>query len=286
VSAVLVAALVFAASRPRRNPPGRPGGTNATRPVDLSRYDLRWADEFNGADVNLEEWSPRTDDKYSSRQSPEAVTVSDGSLVIGLQTRDASDGGPSFRGGGLVSRRAFRYGYYETRVRMPSAMGWHSSFWLMDENDPSVELDVVEFESALGAKFSANVHRMRPDPYIFGAVYARIPDITRAFHVFGCEYTPSVIRFFADGRLFSMVDATRLPVHGDVRLRLSSVGGWKRSPTVDGLPDRMFVDYVRVYEPKPGTAWDDAGLDDRYMASGWMRFLENHVRPIVLRLWR
>jgi len=41
----------------------------------------------------------------------------------------------------------------------------------------------------------------------------RGPDFAADFHVWACEFTPQVVKFFLDGRLTHQTDATQFP-HG------------------------------------------------------------------------
>jgi beta-glucanase (GH16 family) len=36
-----------------------------------------------------------------------------------------------YTAGGVISKKTFKYGYYEARFRVPPGAGWHTSFWMM-----------------------------------------------------------------------------------------------------------------------------------------------------------
>ncbi|MDQ1006333.1 beta-glucanase (GH16 family) [Streptomyces sp. V4I23] len=88
-----------------------------------------FADEFSGTEVDTGTWNFRTDVKAFSAQRPENVSVSGGLLNIALKKEGYA--GKEYTGGGVVSRKKLRYGYYETRAKINNGAGWHSSFWLM-----------------------------------------------------------------------------------------------------------------------------------------------------------
>ncbi len=118
-------------------------------------YKLVWNDDFSGSALDTEKWMYRTDVKVESSQRPENVTVEDGYLIIHLRKEDHR--GKSYTAGGVISKQRFRYGYYEARVRMHGAPGWHQSIWAMLATDGSTtypnemrtEIDGMEFDSDL-----------------------------------------------------------------------------------------------------------------------------------------
>lgn len=104
-------------------------GTVFAKPPPQTKWVLQFSDEFNGEALNTEEWDYRIDKKRRSYQRSENVSVKDGNLVISLkreQFRDLNN-----TAGGVITKKEFMYGYYETRVQLPKAVGWHSAFWTM-----------------------------------------------------------------------------------------------------------------------------------------------------------
>lgn len=85
-------------------------GGSATPPIPVKGYRLVWSDEFDGTHLDMAKWDYRTDSKMWSTQKLENVSVSDGLLRIGLRKEEAN--GMHYTGGGVISRKSFRYGYY------------------------------------------------------------------------------------------------------------------------------------------------------------------------------
>jgi beta-glucanase (GH16 family) len=50
-------------------------------------------------------------------------------LRIALKKEDR--GKLHYTAGGVISKKTFKYGYYEARFRVPPGAGWHTSFWMM-----------------------------------------------------------------------------------------------------------------------------------------------------------
>lgn len=237
----------------------------------LVDYQLAWADEFEGRALDRERWDYRTDRKHWSAQKPENIEVSGGTLKLHLRKEDAGD--KRYTGGGVISKAAFRYGFYEARLKVPPGAGWHTSFWMMRHggkggtgpNGARQEIDVIENDSIRKTSYGVNVHRWGDGHVAFGGRSVRTPDLSADFHVFGCEFTPTTVKFFFDGRLVQTVDVTRAVKrdgttlafpHGDQNVWLTSIashlGGTK---AVDDalLPAVAEFDYVRFFS-RPGSS--------------------------------
>lgn len=221
-------------------------------------YKLAWSDSFNGASLDQAKWTYRTDSKLLSTQTPANVSVRDGHLVITLRKQDA--GGMHFTGGGVISRQAFGYGYYEARLKIVAGSGWHSSFWLMGYNGTdtrgnkaTLEMDIIENESQDLHSYTTTTHRWVPPHIARGHKTISTPDLSKGFHIFGCEYSPNVVRYFFDGKLVQSVDWTGLP-QGDVNIWLTSIAqamGPDHGVDSRALPGQMIVDWVRYYKREP-----------------------------------
>ncbi len=222
----------------------------------MSDYRLAWHDEFEGSSLDTAEWDFRTDRKMWSTQQPQNVSVSDGRLMLAVKKEDV--GKTHYTGGGIISKRLFRYGYYEARFKVPPGAGWHTSFWMMRGNakgdtgsETAVEeIDVCENDSISPEKYSVNVHRWNPGPHVaMGGKTIHTPDLSKDFHIYGCEFTPQVLRFFFDGKLVQTVKATRFP-NGEVAVWLTTIAsGLGGTKSVDDaqLPAAAQIDYVRVF---------------------------------------
>jgi beta-glucanase (GH16 family) len=243
--------------------------TPAPSLIPVEGYRLVWSDEFDGESLDSLRWDYRTDSKMWSTQKPENVSVSNGLLRIAVQK--AESGGMHYSGGGVISRESFQYGYYEARLKIPPGAGWHTSFWMMFHNGKGgtsadsacQELDVIENDSINHTSYGVNIHKWKGVHVPFGGKRVKTPDLAADFHVYGCEFTPSTVNYYFDGKLVQSVDVTKavkkgnVPVdfeHGPQNIWLTSIasplGGTK---AVDDtlLPSAAEFDYVRFYEKTP-----------------------------------
>lgn len=217
-------------------------------------YQLKWADEFEGSKLDMKKWGHRTDSKHWSTQLPANVTVAEGNLVLNLRKERAGD--KEYSGAGVISRDAFRFGYYESRFRIDAGKGWHSSFWMMGHDGSGgtgtaktqLELDVIENDSIDLSLYRVAVHKW-PDPHkVLGHIPVKTSSLAE-YHVFGCLYTPEQVVYYLDGQEVQTVDVSGLP-HGTLHIWLTSIAS-HLGPTdrVDEsrLPGRVLYDYVRFY---------------------------------------
>jgi hypothetical protein len=240
-------------------------------------YELAWNDEFDGDSLDTSKWDFRADTKHWSTQLPRNIALRDGNLLITLNkiAHDGTDlnttaavlsktlfgevpegGEGQYVGGGVISKVAFGYGYYETRMRIMAGKGWHSSFWLMKHDGSGgtgtagadSEFDVIENESIDPLSYGITTHKWKGGHDSYGQ--KRVSTLPLFdYHVYGCEYAPSAIKYFFDGELMQTVDISSLP-QGKVNIWLSSIAsslGDTDSVDDSRLPGHVDFDYVRFY---------------------------------------
>jgi beta-glucanase (GH16 family) len=179
------------------------------------QYIKAWGDDFAGDKVDTKVWNFRTDAKAFSVQKPENVTLSGGEMRINLKPE--TQGRYKFSAGGLVSKQAFRYGYFETQAQTTSFPGWHAAFWLYAgdgsttyEFDATSEIDIFEIDSETPRFISKGIigwKRSWPvadNQHNTGRCnkYAEIAEPAyKAFHTYGAEWTEEGVSYYVDGKL-------------------------------------------------------------------------------------
>jgi beta-glucanase (GH16 family) len=229
-------------------------------------YSLAWSDDFNGTQLDQSKWMYRTDVKAESSERPENVSVAGGYLVI--EMKKEPDRGKSYTGGGIISKRRFRYGYYEARAKMFGGSGWHQSVWAMFASDGSTtypqamrtEIDGMEFDSATPSKGHMGIiiwqdpgksHSLTCTPGKYQADLGF--DATAGFHTYGFEWTDKGVSYYLDGERRCTLDyPTVAAEHDDVNFWLTALGYEKGGKLDDAkLPGRMLVDFARFYARRP-----------------------------------
>ena len=230
-------------------------------------YQLKWSDSFNGSSLDTSKWMYRTDVKASSSQTPKNVDVQDGNLVIWMRKQD--DRGKQYTGGGVISKQAFHYGYFEARAKLFGGAGWHASIWAMAVTDGSTtyppnirtEIDGLEFDSDTTWKGRMGLIIWQGPSHSQNrsctAGVGRGPlgvDATTGFHTYGFEYTEQKIKYYLDGDLRCVFDYPPSEgEHDNINLWLTAIGYEKHGITIDQskLPGKMLVDFAAFYEKEP-----------------------------------
>ena len=255
------------------------GSAQATQ---KSTYVLVWSDEFNAANGSLPDsskwvmeiggggWGNHELESYTNR--PVNAQVQKGKLVITAkkETFKGSDGitrpytSARLKTAGLFEQK---YGRFEARIKVPRGQGMWPAFWMLGNNIGTAgwpecgEIDIME---NIGKEPSV-VHGTIHGPGYSGAnglgESFTLPSgkFANSFHVFAIEWEPSAIRFYVDKMLYETRTPADLPAEKTwvydhpffILLNVAVGGDWPGNPDrTTVFPQRMLVDYVRVYAKK------------------------------------
>lgn len=220
-------------------------------------YSLVFSDEFNGTALDTSVWYYRTDVKANSAQRPENVSVSGGNLNIALKQENYA--GKAFTGGGVISKRALRYGYYETRAKVNDGGGWHTAFWLQAGDgtttypaEQRTEVDVFEIDSLDPSVIRQNVitwhgSGVAADPFYSTDEYDIGMDL-RQWHTYGADWSESGVKFYVDGVLkYTAAYTPDVWMHDYTNLWLTSIAAIDDTDA-SKLPSSVQFDYVRYWQ--------------------------------------
>ena len=249
--------------------------------ADATKWKLTWSDEFNAEDGTApdsakwsfdfggEGWGNKELESYTSR--PVNVQQKGGNLVITAQKEDytGKDGvarpytSARIKTKGLFSQA---YGRVEARMQLPLGKGIWPAFWMLGDDIGTAgwpkagEIDIMENIGEAGRVYST-LH----GPEYSGAkgISAKydLPAgevVNTGFHVYAVEWSPNNIRFYFDDKLIVERTPADLPAGAKwvydhpffVILNVAVGGLWPGNPDeTTAFPQRMLVDYVRVYKP-------------------------------------
>jgi beta-glucanase (GH16 family) len=220
---------------------------------------LIWNDDFGGDRLDLSKWSYRgLGQRKLGVVAADAVSLDgQGHLVI-----TASKVGDRYQTGMIGTQGKFehKFGYWECRMKFQKQPGLHAAFWLQspklgqvidDTRQSGTEIDIIERPTKHRNTAFHFLHwNGYGDQHKKLGIGKVIPGLDDGFHVFGLEWTPEEYIFYVDG-----VETwrTREAIsHIDEYLILSlEIGEWGGDITKADLPDRIEVDYVRVYAQRP-----------------------------------
>jgi beta-glucanase (GH16 family) len=259
------------------------GGRPAPSPSKPDRdWVLTWSDEFNGPTGSLPDttkwaierggggWGNQELEYYTPRR--ENLRLENGNLVIDALREEftGSDGVKrDYTSARLITLGRFsqKYGRFEARIQLPYGRGVWPAFWLLGDDFSSAgwpacgEIDIMENVGSERSAIHGNLHG--PGYFAGDAVTSgytlRQGRFSDSFHVFAVEWEPQVIRFYVDDQLYATKTPADLPKGGRwvydhpffIILDLAVGGNLPGSPDKSTVfPQRMLVDYVRVYSRK------------------------------------
>jgi len=248
------------------------------RPADAR---LVWSDEFDGNALDLSKWRYDTARKregwyngelqYYAADRPENVRVADGHLTIEARREQldprlyADWGGQHYTSGRILTRglAAWTYAYVEVRAKLPCARGTWPAIWMLPETGgwpDGGEIDIMEMVGSEPEVVHANLHTalfVHSRGTQRGATMP-LPGACGAFHDYQLDWRADSITIGVDGHAYMRVRNDQpggrgawpfdAPFH--LILNLAMGGSWAAARGMDdaALPQRMEVDYVRVWQ--------------------------------------
>ena len=235
-------------------------------------------DEFDGNAIDESKWNvygPNYWDK-TSHWSKDNVIVGGGVVRLryekktGFQNDDPKQKRSAYASGFLETYGKWtqRYGYFEARMKLPTAPGLWPSFWMMpdrgaalgeqwkrqDTANGGMEFDIMEHLTRWGP-FRYNI-AMHHDGYgkqhkMIGSDKVYVQPDKDGFLTCGLLWTPGSAVYYCNGREVYRWENPRISnVASDMMFTLP-MGGWDNNRLDDAqLPADFIIDYVRVWQRK------------------------------------
>ena len=247
------------------------------RPPVEGSWKMTFQDEFNGTAIDTNNWSYYGEnywDKMTTHFSKETTYVKDGTARLRLEKKrghhndDPSRPESDYATGFLETYGKFtqRYGYFEARMKLPTAPGLWPAFWMMpdrggpagtpqwqrsDTKNGGMEFDIMEHLTRWGVnRYSIANHwnGYGKEHQANGTSVYYTPD-QDGFITSGVLWTPGEVVYFCQGREIGRWKTDRImnvPAH--IIFTLPS-GGWDNDRLDDSkLPGEFLIDYVRVWQ--------------------------------------
>lgn len=235
-----------------------------------AKGELLLGEEFNGSSLDTDRWSPcyhwATDGctNLSNRNLqwyvPGQVKVGDGKLslearpeqVVGVEGRQF-DYVSGLISGASPDRTlfAFRYGYVESRVKIPEGQGFWPALWMLPTTRSSLpEVDIFEIVGEAPDVVQMHTHWEEDGEERQSGKEWRGPNFAEDWHTFGLEWAPDSLTWYVDGvERWRVTDPEQIP-HEDMYLITNlAVGGeyTSRPSRSTQFPAALEVDYLRVW---------------------------------------
>lgn len=271
LSALLLAACNTLAPQP--TPTAEPTPTAVPTPTPewaKQGWTLVWHDEFEAPEINADYWTHEIGGGGWGNAEWEYYTdlptnsfIEDGRLVI--QALEELTGGRPYSSARLITRDKVEveYGRVEARIQLPYGQGIWPAFWMLGNDifrkawPTAGEIDIMEH---IGREPNIVYGTVHGPGYAGGNGISASYDLGRPaaddFHVFAIEWEPEEIRWYIDDVQYHTVTPDDVP--GDwvydhpfyLLLNVAVGGRWPGYPDeTTTFPQRMLVEYVRVYAP-------------------------------------
>lgn len=243
------------------------------RPRPAKTWKLAWSDEFNytglpdsskwNYDTGGDGWGNHELEYYTSKREENARVVNGYLVIEAVKEKWKNNDYTSAR---LVTKgkAEWQYGKMEIRAKLPKGTGTWPAIWTLAAKDTMKwpddgEIDIMEHVgyhhgyihgSIHCKKYNHVIHTQKTDTVL-------VKDCSEQFHVYGLEWSADSISIAVDDKVFfrfanerSGYDAWPFGNKMYLLLNLAVGGDWGGAKGIaqDIWPQRMEVDYVRVYQ--------------------------------------
>lgn len=235
-------------------------------------WEIVWQDEFEGTELNLQNWTfdiggggwgNQEWQAYTSR--PENIRVEDGMLVIEAREEPEFVGGREYSSARIKTQglHAWQYGRIEARIKLPYGQGIWPAFWMLGEDiykkgwPTAGEIDILEFIGREPDHIYATVHApgYSGGSGVGSSITVSPESLRNDFHVYAIEWGENEIRWYFDDQEYFRLTPEDVPDEWIfdhpffVILNLAVGGRWPGYPDETTVfPQFLYVDYVRVYQ--------------------------------------
>lgn len=252
-----------------------------TTPKSYANYTLVWSDEFSGTSLDQSAWNTEIGNGSGGWGNNELeyytgstnnVFVSNGNLII--EARKELVSGFNYTSSRLTTagKKVFKFGRIDIRAKIPVGKGIWPALWMLGTNIGSVgwpacgEIDIMELIGTSpktvygtmhwkGTNGNATQNGLNGDNHQYDLPAG--DDYSKEFHVFSMVWKQDSIQMYVDDNLYlsfsnqGNVAPANYPFNAEEFFIFNvAVGGnWPGPPDASTVfPQRMFVDYVRVFQ--------------------------------------
>nr|CAA88008.1 laminarinase [Thermotoga neapolitana] len=246
-------------------------------------WQLVWSQEFDDGVIDPNVWNfeignghakgiPGWGNAELEYYTDKNAFVENGCLVIEARKEQVSDeyGTYDYTSARITTEGKFeiKYGKIEIRAKLPKGKGIWPALWMLGNNIGEVgwptcgEIDIMEM---LGHDTRTVLRTAHGPGYSGGASIGvayhlpeEVPDFSEDFHVFSIEWDENEVEWYVDGQLYHVLSKDELAELGlewvfdhpfFLILNVAMGGYWPGYPDeTTQFPQRMYIDYIRVYK--------------------------------------
>lgn len=245
---------------------------------DADEYELVWSDEFETDGLpDATKWSydygtgcpncgwGNNELEFYTKDRLENARVEDGMLIIEAHKEDIEKS--KYTSARMVTKGKgdWLYGKFEFRAKLPTGLGTWPAIWMLPTDweyggwPESGEIDIMEHVGYAQDSVHGTIHTKAYNHGIgtHKGQQIFVEKSSEAFHVYSLEWTATTLKWFIDGKeYFEIKNENKtfkewpFDKRFHVILNLAIGGTWGGKHGVDDsiFPQRMVVDYMRVYQ--------------------------------------
>ncbi len=275
-------------------------------PVSMvaQEWQLVWADEFGGDQLNAAKWSymigdgteygiPGWGNNELQYYREENVKVAGGLLTI--TAKKEAFGGRQYTSGRIRTKGKgdWTYARIEFSARMPVGGGLWAAVWMLPTNElyggwaASGEIDIMEYLGQDTGIVHGTLHFGGTSPANVskgGSFTLEGASFGEAFHDFAMEWEDGIFRWYVDGELYQSFSSgwystlAPFPAPFDrsfhLLVNLAVGGNWPGEPNwTTEFPQELVLDYIRVYQR------GSTGLEENQAIRAGQRKGQNYPNP-------
>ena len=246
------------------------------RPPEPGEWTRTFSDEFDGTTIDRAKWNIYTENYWDKRThfAADNVVVGGGTVKLhfekktGFHNDDPKRNQTDYACGFLdtYGKWTQRYGYFEARLKLPTAPGLWPAFWTMPDRgeaageqwkrastkDGGMEFDIVEHLTGWGP----NRHNiaMHWDGYqkehkSLGSETNYVHPDKDGFIVAGMLWEPGRVTYYSNGKPILRWENPRVGSIQSYPIFNVVTGGWDNTPLDDSkLPADLTIDWIRCWQ--------------------------------------
>jgi len=246
------------------------------RPPVNGPWKMTFHDEFDGKTIDTDRWNIYTENYWDKRShfSKDNVILGDGLVRLRMEKKTGHENDDPNRkqtryAVGFLDtygKWAQRYGYFEARMKLPTAPGLWPAFWTMPDRGPAdgaqwnradtgnggMEFDIMEHLTRWGPyRYNIAMHwdGYGKDHKSIGSSQVYLQPDEDGFITCGLLWTPGAATYYCNGKVVARWNSSRICKVPSYPILYLVTGGWDNSPLDDSqLPADFVIDYVRIWQ--------------------------------------
>lgn len=239
-------------------------------------HQLVWSDEFNYSGLpDSAKWNfvvggkgyGNNEKQFYTDADTDNALVKNGVLTITARKEKMGDNEYTSARLNTAEKAEWKYGHYEIRAKLPQGRGIWPAIWMLGKNRKEAgwpacgEIDIMEHVGYDPDTVVFTVHTKAYN-HVKGTQKSGATKVTNLyddFHIYGIDWTAEKMDFLFDGKVqftFRNENKTTAEWPFDqpffMILNVAVGGNWGGKKGIDDsiFPQKMEVDYVRVYQVK------------------------------------